>query len=289
MWGMNDSVDGGAGFDASERNLGRRFALVREYKRMDDSFGTARELALAKSGHSMVVSIRAKYGSSYVKYSTIVSGKADGLLLRALTRLNALPTRTYVIFQHEADSSTAKYSCTTPTDRICGPQFVAAWTHVFQLAKAHNLDNLRWVWTVTNWGFSPQTHVRNRYYWVGLTRTHWIGIDAYNGGCGGAWYGSFKEMLANSIKWTNVHAPTRPIMLPEWGATEGSSRAAKKAFFDDVPRALRTPGYQNIRALAYWNVNTGSCNFRVDSTGTSYHAYKRLGLKMMMRSQEPGP
>jgi hypothetical protein len=134
-------------------------------------------------------------------------------------------------------------------------------------------------WTVTSYGFSLQTKVRNNYYWPGATYTHWIGVDAYNGGCNRTWYGSFSDMLARSIAWAQAHAPTKAIMLPEWGATEGATATAKATFFNNVPSALQQPGYRNVKALVYWNEKPSRCDFRVSTSTSSLKAYRALGLK----------
>jgi hypothetical protein len=282
MWGMDDS----SSFDSTETKLGRKFAISRQYRRITDAYGTSRQKALANSGHSLLVSIRAATASTPIKYSAITNGKYDATLVAGLAKLNALPTKTYVIFHHEPDSNISKDSCASSwADNVCGPEFVAAWKHIYNLSKAHGYTKLRWVWTVTSYGFSPQTNVRNKYYWVGAAYTDWIGIDVYNGGCSGNWYGTFEEMLEKSIAWTKVNAPTKPIALPEWGATEGASPTDKPEFFNDVPTVLTKPGYKNIKAMTYWNNKPPDCDFRITTSTASYNAYKALGLKPMMAAK----
>jgi hypothetical protein len=278
LWGMNDN----SSFDSNEKSLGRKFAVVREYRRLDQKFVSTRMQSLVNSGHSMAVSVRASNINTHIKYADITAGKYDSKFVAGLSALNALATPAYFIFQHEADSTDAKSSCSSTSDAVCGPQFIAAWKHIYNLAHVHNYTKVIFTWTVTSYGFSPQTNVRNKYYWPGLSYTHWIGVDAYNGGCAGNWYGSFHDMLEKTIAWTQANAPGRSIMLPEWGATEGASSSDKATFFNNVPTSLQQPGYKNIKALVYWNEKPSSCDFRVNTSTPSYNAYKALGLKQVM-------
>jgi hypothetical protein len=278
LWGMNDN----ASFDGNEQKLGRKFAVVREYRRLDQKFVSTRMQSLVNSGHSLAVSVRAANINTHIKYAAITAGKFDTAIVAGLSKLNTLATPAYFIFQHEADSTDAKSSCTSTSDAVCGSQFVSAWKHIYNLAQARNLKKVIFTWTVTSYGFSPQSSVRNKYYWPGTSYTHWIGVDAYNGGCAGNWYGSFKDMLAKTIAWTQANAPGKSIMLPEWGATEGASSSDKAVFFNDVPSSLQEPGYKNIKALVYWNEKPTSCDFRVNTSTPSYNAYKALGLKPVM-------
>jgi hypothetical protein len=284
MWGMDDTST----FDATEANLGRDFALVRQYRQLDDAYATARQKALAESGHSLLISIRAETNAGPVKYSKVTSGYYDASLIAGLAKLNALPTVSYMIFHHEPDSNISKDSCASSwADNVCGPEFVAAWKHVYNLSKAHGYTNLRWAWTVTSYGFSPQTSIRNKYYWPGTAYTDWLGVDVYNGGCSGNWYGTFEEMLAKSIEWTKVNAPNKSILLPEWGATEGASATDKPDFFNDVPAVLTKPGYNMIKGMTYWNNKPPDCDFRINTSTASYNAFKSLGLRTVMGAQAP--
>ena len=278
LWGMDDNAD----FDSTEAAVGRKFAVVREYLRMDQSFVSSREQALVDSGHSLVISVKARTSSAPIPFSDIVSGKWDSQLLSGLTKINMLITPTYFIFEHEADSTAAKASCTSSSDSVCGPEFVAAWRHVYNLAQAHGLDRVIFSWTVTSYGFNPQSGVRNNYYWPGTAYTNWIGVDAYNGGCDGRWWGSFADTLRYSVNWVQAHAPSMPIMVPELGATEGSTTTAKADFFNGMPAALSQPGYTNIRAILYWNDKQPTCDFRVNSSTQSFNAYRSVSQQPMM-------
>jgi hypothetical protein len=285
MWGMDDS----SSFSSTQSGLGRQFALVREYRRLDQSFTNAHMTSLTNAGQSLVLSVRSQWGSGYLKYATITSGKYDSTFLKGFAALNALKTKTFFIFQHEPDSTSAKASCSSSTsDSVCGPQFVAAWKHVYNLAKSHGYTRLIFAWTITSYGFNPQTHVRNNYYWPGTAYTDWIGVDAYNGGCNQSWYGSFYDMMNYSVTWIQQHAPTKNIILPEYGATEGSTAGAKANWFNAIPSALTKKGYTTIKGLVYWNESPGSkCSFKINTSSSSYNAYKSLGLSAQMQMKAP--
>jgi beta-mannanase len=210
-----------------------------------------------------------------------VAGNYDAAFVTGLGQLNQLNTPTYFIFHHEPDTDTGKRSCSTTDDAVCGAEFVTAWKHVYALAKTNGYTNIDFVWTMTIWGFSPQTNVRNRYYWPGNAFTDWVGFDAYNFACNTTSYLSFSDMLAKTIAWTQTNSPDKPIMLAEWGAPEGSTPTAKADFFNGVPAALVQPGYDHIRAMSYWN-QASNCNFRVDSSAASLGAFTSLGFSSLI-------
>jgi hypothetical protein len=281
LWGMDDN----AVFDATEAAAGRKFAVVREYRRVDQPYLTAREEKLVTNGHSLVLSVKARTGTGPIPYADITAGKWDSQLVTGMTTLNGLATPTYFIFEHEADATSAKASCTSTTDSVCGPQFVAAWRHIYNLAHAHGLAKLRFTWTITEYGFNPQTGVRNNYYWPGVAYTDWIGIDAYNGGCNDSWYGSFADTMAYGVNWVQAHAPNLPIIIPELGATEGATANAKADFYNAIPAALQQPGYTNIRAILAWNDQESSCDFRVNSSPQAFDAFRAVGLQPAMKAE----
>jgi hypothetical protein len=280
LWGMSDSwADNGVYFDATEQALGRRMALVRKYYRIDQDFVDARVQQLAATGHSPVVSVRSMTTAGVpVSYADVTAGLYDAYLTDGLGRLNALGVPAYFIFQHEADGTTAKSSCSTTDDATCGQQFIAAWRHVRGLAIAAGDTNVHFVWTVTAYGFSTATKARNNYYWPGAADVDWVGVDVYTGACSGG-YSTFAQMLAPSIAWIQANAAGVPVMIPEWGTTEGLTPDAKANFFAGVPAALAQPGYDQIQGLVYWNqASSSSCNFKVDSSPQSFNAFAALGM-----------
>jgi hypothetical protein len=285
LWGM---VDGDT-FDSAEADLGRPFALAREYRRMDQSFVGSRMQSLVSSGHALVVSVKSKTATTAIPYTDITAGKYDQTFLAGFDQIEALPLPTYFIFQHEVDSSAAKASCSSSatTDAACGPEFIAAWRHVYDLAHSHGYTKPVFTWTITNYGFNPQTGVRNNHYWPGADYTDWLGVDAYNGGCQGTWYGTFEETLASTVEWAKTHAPNMPIMIPELGATEGSTANAKPDFFRNMPATLAKPGYSNIKAIMYWNAKESGCDFTIDSSPSTFDAFRTVGLDPVM-SAKPG-
>jgi hypothetical protein len=76
-----------------------------------------------------------------------------------------------------------------------------------------------------------------------------------------------------------------PIIIPELGATEGSTANAKADFFNGIPSALTQPKYTNIDAILYWNDKQPTCDFRVNSSTQSFNAYKATGQAPIMAAK----
>jgi hypothetical protein len=286
MWGMQDS----SSYDSTETSLGRKFALAREYRRIDQSFTSSRLTSLANSGHSLVLSVRADTASGgHVKYADITAGHYDTTFLNGFKALNALKTKTFFIFQHEPESNDAKGSCSTSTsDSVCGPQFASAFQHLYSLAKSHGYTRLIFAVTLEAYSFNPLSNMRGNYYWPGTSYTDWVGIDVYNSNCTHSWWDSFTDMLSYPINWLKTHAASKSIILPEWGAQEGPSSSAKPNFFSNTLHELTQPGYSNIKAMSYWNNTiTSSCNYRINTTSASNGAYKTLGSSAAMQMAAP--
>jgi hypothetical protein len=285
LWGMNDSST----YDSTEKTLGRSMTLVREYRRLDEGWVNSRFTTLANSGHSLVLSVRSIWGSTPVKYTTITSGKYDATFLKGFAALNALKTKTFFIFQHEPESTDAKKACSSSTsDSVCGPEFVKAFQHVYSLAKSHGYNRLIFTETLEGYSFTSAAKVRSNYYWVGTSYTDWFGLDQYNSNCSHTSWTSFSGMISAAIQWLQSHAPTKSIIMPEYGAQEGSTASAKPNFFSSIPTELKQTGYSNIKGVVYWNQTVSStCNYKYNTTTASSSAFKNLGLNSVMQASAP--
>ena len=131
--------------------------------------------------------------------------------------------------------------------------------------------------------------MRNNSYWPGEEYIDWIGVDAYNGGCNQSWYGSFADTVSSTVNWAKTHAPDKPIMLPEFGATEGAGPNDKANFFQGIPTALSQPANANIKAILYWNEAESGCDFRVNSSAASDDAYRTVGHDPVLSAQAGDP
>ena len=65
-------------------------------------------------------------------------------------KLNGIKTTPYLVFDGEPEIILETRACSQPGDNaVCGPEFVAAWRHLHDLAQRHGLTRLQWVWNLT--------------------------------------------------------------------------------------------------------------------------------------------
>jgi hypothetical protein len=124
-------------------------------------------------------------------------------------------------------------------------EFIAAWRHVVERARAAGATNIIWVW-------SP--HVAYQFwelYYPGDAYVDWVATGVLNFGPIAQWsqWWSFAEIFGKH--YPELKSFGKPIMVAEFGSLAvGGDRAA---WYDQALRALPTE-YPAVRALLFFNV-----------------------------------
>jgi len=270
----------GAALDATDSHLpaavtavqagtGRRLDLVHTYHRWYDTFPTANELQLARSGHGLLLNWEPvdRHGRP-MSWAAIAAGTHDAQITATARRLSATGTLVFLTFSHEPES--ALHAHGTPAD------FAAAFRHVHDVMAAAGAHNIRWVFDVMGLA-TPLWHARYLQMWPGARYVDWVAWDPYNWGTcrhHSSWQ-SFAQTVTPFYDWLHTAGfGGKPFMLAEYGTVERPGHPTAKAdWLTTIPTQLaRLP---NLRALVYFDVPhpPANCNWQIATSHAAEHAF----------------
>jgi hypothetical protein len=257
LWGTSK-------FDrAWEAQLGRKFDIVHFYHQWNHNFPTAEERALAAEGRLLLINWKSP-GS----WPAVANGSQDAQITATATRLKAFGRKMLLAFHHEPENDIPGTG--QPAD------YAKAFRRVVDVFNRVGADNVLFVWNMM--GFVGGHGDIYPTLYPGDAYVDWIAYDPYN------WYGcrsgskprSFAEITKPFYDWTAAHAPSKPLMLAEYGLQEQPAGApSKAAWFRDSLVQLKTTRTR-IKALVYFN-NLHNCDWRITSSSSSVAAYRELG------------
>lgn len=129
-------------------------------------------------------------------------------------------------------------------------EWVAAYRHLHDVLTAPNVS---WIWNPNvyspNAAPGPGVPANPAAWYPGNEYVDWMGADGYSYGTE-----SFTTVFGPTYKLFQELAPTKPIILPEWAASNGAGRKAAyiSEAFEQVP--TRFPA---IKAMVYYNDTLG--------------------------------
>jgi beta-mannanase len=246
-----------------ESQMGRKFDIVHVYHQWSQDFPTAEERALAAEGRLLLVNWKSP-GS----WPAVASGSQDAQITATANRLKGFGKKIFLAFHHEPENDIP--GAGQPAD------YARAYRHVVDVFNRVGADNVIFVWNMM--GFVGGHGDIYPTLYPGDAYVDWIAYDPYN------WYGckaghktrSFAEITKPFYDWTAAHAPSKPLMLAEYGLREQPASAASKAdWFRDELVQLKTTRTR-LKALVYFN-NLHSCDWRITSSSSSVAAYRDVG------------
>ncbi|MGN6200951.1 MAG: glycoside hydrolase family 26 protein [Solirubrobacterales bacterium] len=149
-------------------------------------------------------------------------------------------------------------------------QWVAAYRHIHDLITAPNVS---WIWNpnVYDPGSRPGPGVpANPTPWYpGDDYVDWMGADGYS-------YDTetFSEVFGPTYRLFQELAPGKPIILPEWAA---SNKAGRKAAYISEAFAQVPAAFPAIKAMVYYNDTLGSGKEWPLETSPAAESAYRLG------------
>jgi hypothetical protein len=170
------------------------------------------------------------------------------------------------------------------TDLSVSPTaFINAWRRIFNIFHSNGALNVKWVWCPNSSGFANGT---SQSYWPGGSYVDWICADGYNWGTSTdqSQWRSFGQIFGSFYSW--AASKGKPLMIGEVGCMEGLS-AQKSTWMTNTRSALKST-YPAIKAFVYFDAyasafHGGTYNWRVDTTGGAYTAFKNMGLDTYFR------
>ena len=254
---------------AIQAGTGRRVDLVHTYHRWYETFPTASELRLARSGHGLLLNWEpVDRRGRPMSWAAIAAGRHDAQITATARRLAAAGTLVFLTFSHEPEAELHAHG--TPAD------FAAAFRHVHDVIAAAGARNVRWVWDVMGLP-DPVWHARYLQMWPGARYVDWVAWDPYNWGTcrNHSGWRSFTQTVTPFYDWLQTAGfGGKPFMLAEYGTVERPGHPSGKAdWLTTIPTQLsRLP---NLRALVYFDVPhpPANCNWQIATSHAAEHAF----------------
>jgi hypothetical protein len=156
---------------ALESQVGRRFAVDRQYQRWDDPLPSKYATWTRANGRIPYVSWNSyNRAGAPVQWAAIAAGERDSWIHHQAQSVAQWGKRMYLTFNHEPENDTLR--CGTPA------QYRAALTHIIDTFRKDGVSNVIWLVTLMSPTFGGNNGgPRN---WLPNTAFDIVGVDGYN-------------------------------------------------------------------------------------------------------------
>jgi hypothetical protein len=283
LWGVYSNPEEGQNAYNSvtslESDIGREFDLVHRYHDFSnrDAQGIfpdkwERRLTNGEDGAERTLLVnwttRIHGSEDRASWRDVANGMYDESVIRpAARRLKEWNKPIFLAFDHEAEGNRR------PTQGD-GPDYVAAWRHIYEIFEEVGADNVIWTWIHVGW--IGLEHTVKSFY-PGDEYVDWIGYDPFNyyvcrdndwrspGQAMGRWY---TWLMRNGFDH-------KPIMLAEYGTVaDPENEWAQAQWYRNLVPALRK--HPRIRAVAHFNTHK-VCDTRVTTRPDVLEAWGEAG------------
>ncbi len=141
--------------------------------------------------------------------------------------------------------------------------YVAMWRHVHNIFTQVGATNVTWVWCINQMSAtSASQQLPLAQIYPGDDYVDWVGMDNYNRYAGWESFqtmntGSGTHWLLNTYQSLLDLAPSKPIMLAEFGSKEDKNDDQRKADWLTEALTVQLPAnFPKIKAIVYFNWNT---------------------------------
>ena len=143
----------------TEFETGRRLDIVHTYHRWTQDFPTPSEVALARSGHILLINWQPTDDEDKpIAWQAIADGSQDQVIEDEAVRLKAMGTPVMISFSHEPEANIDTEGSAS--------QYVAAYQMVHNVVVEAGASNVVWVWDIEGIATS---------HWFSLYRQFWPG------------------------------------------------------------------------------------------------------------------
>ena len=258
-----------AGIDRFANAIGGQPNLVSYYSSLTKPFQVKFATLAAEHGAITLDQI----GGVDVPLRSIARGQYDTYLRNFAAEVKAFPHKVILSFDHEMNGGWYSWGY-----RKSSPQeFVAAWRHIVNIFRQHQVSNVVWMWTVN------VINTYNNYipdpapWWPGKSYVDWVGIDGYYYTPSWNFASLFGPTIADVRKITND-----PILVAETGAAHSAGQPAKIA---DLFAGVRTFG---LLGFLWFDMNgaTDIQDWRINSQAAVAAFRRDAGAFMRPRGRQ---
>lgn len=204
--------------------------------------------------------------------STIISGAHDPYIRQWTKAVAAWGHPIYVRLMYEMNGYWTAWS--PGVNGNTTDQFVRAWRHIVNIARAQGADNIRWVWAPNIDSDNPKLSSYASVF-PGDDYVDWVGLDGFNWGTSRLTT-SWRDVVT-TFKRSVTEARTltaKPVMIAEVGSSElGGDKAA---WIADFPRIVTD--LPEIDAITWFNGidQDWDVDWRVQSSTSSLDAFRAV-------------
>ncbi len=288
LWGAYAQPRSGqspkAAVEALENTIGRPLGAVRVFDLWNTPFPDTYTTWLRDSGHTIVLSVRAKRtNGTQIKWSDIANAAPGTTLYNEIVgwanAVKGFGAPIYFTFHHEPEAEVNLVNGTAP-------EFIAAWRKIVGIFGEQGASNARFLWIMTDYSFfvNPADRRSAPKWYPGDAYVDGIAGDAYNWytcrpGVPIPWW-SLQQIIEPMRQFGAAH-PDEELWLAEFASVEDPAQPDRKAEWIDSARQLfQSPGWEQFRGVLYFhNAHaTGSpCQWWIDSSTAAASAFTAMG------------
>jgi len=267
-------------------NNGKKFAIDRQFYRWDNLLNNQGALnpyikATSLAGRIPVISLNTinkdssevvcPDGSAKKIWACIADGKMDAKL-REMARqiqLSGVDKMGFSFVIEPEDEIRCHNDRRKNPNARCVPinrsvdmgskeNYVAAWRRLVTVFDNAGVNNVDYVWTLQGTTFDPNRR-QPRFeapidMYPGNDVIDWVAADIYNTAFSKNSWKSMAQLTTAFVKWAEVNAPNKPLMLPEFGVAEdpdGVDKNRRANWLRDAAAWLKQQ--ERIKGVAYFN------------------------------------
>jgi hypothetical protein len=136
-----------------------------------------------------------------------------------------------------------------------GPErFRQAYRHIVDIARREHADNVVWVFHISAGDLPSDDWNRFERYYPGDEWVDWMALSVYgaqaptDGECP-----SFRKLMDNAYRRLVALAPSKPIILAEFGVTQGNPLADQAVWAERALEDLVNGRWPRVIGFAWWN------------------------------------
>lgn len=264
------TFDYAVGLDEYEAVAGQHTDIQHFYKRGDDLFPTAEEIALSeRPGLARSLLFYNWKPSTQLTWREVADGAADATIATVAASLKTYPHHFFLTVYHEPENDEGPAG-----SGMTAMDYVDMYRHVVGRLRELGVDHA--VFVMNYMGFGRWSAAVDRF-WPGDDVVDWIGYDPY----GFAEHSTLEELLDDPddetdwpgfYTWATTRSPGTPIMVAEWGVDLANQTEAADVL-ESAAQVLEDE-FPMIKAMVYWNDSReGGFEVRIDQPGEAGAAY----------------
>jgi hypothetical protein len=258
-------------FAALQHTACRPLDIAHVYLRWNYPFPNESALALAQSGHYLLVSWTG------TNIAEMASGQDDAIITSTAHQLASLHYPIFLELRWEMDRPNLASVVASPA------AYIAAWDHVRQLFAAAGVHNASWVWCPTAAGFATG---RSQQYYPGDDEVDWVCADAYpSTTLPDSPQEQLAPLLAPFLQWAAPRG--KPVMIGEFGVPQRYTPEQRAQWLDGARSALSAAP---IKAALYFDNNpypTAARSYEIGTDSTVVSAFRGLSTDGHFRPRAP--